>query len=451
MSLRRQEVLARARALFRTADYAAARLLIAEPTEGSPTEAAALGHLDAVCARLLNEKPRPGKIPKPDLTDPIADQAIYWEAFGRFLDDDYQVAHNLLRSHTPLTDYYRAAFPLLRGWLFGAAGQLPQQAAVTSQALSTLLSADAGDQYLIGNAALTLSGLAREMPSTEAHRLLEQSLSRIGGETAAYTLLHVRRALAQIEALHGRYPTALRHLTFAGEFARESVDRAFLHFDYALIATWAKQSAAAEAAFDVACAALENVDFATRTDESAYVLTVAAVAAAAIKPEAARAFAARAKVVIPELSLRWGQSHHARSSAFVDEAIALTTDDRDVVVELGTRAGETFERLGSMWRAGRLAERLYTLTGHVAYRRRAERLLEAYPNGPLTPSDDQVTLPPRLREILTMLNRGDSIDHIAFELDISPNTVRKHVTRLHARYGVTRRAQLLAKASSIAS
>jgi len=451
MFVRRQEVLARAIDLFRAAEYSQARETIAQPAIGTPTEAAALAYLDGCLARLLGETSPNTTVPRPDPRDPVADEAFYWNAYSLWLDRKLVEAHEVLRSHEPLTDYFRANFLLLRGWLFAAAGRLPEQTAVTVKALGSLLDSNESDEYLIANASLALSALAREMPSPEAQRLLERSLTRLSEAKYAYTILHVRRALAQIEALQGRYTTALRHLTFAGELAREPVDRAFLHFDYALIATWAKQMQAAEAAFDVGRATIEHLDLEGRKDESAFVLTVAAIAGASIEPETAAAFAQRAASIIPNLSPRWAVNNGPRASALVAEALALTTNDTDDAVALATSAGKTFESLGYLWRAGRLAAHLHTLTGHTSYRRRAERLLEAYPDGPLALGDDPINLPPRLREILTMLSRGDSIEDIAYALSISPHTVRKHVSRLHARYHVSRRAQLLAKVGTAAS
>lgn len=54
------------------------------------------------------------------------------------------------------------------------------------------------------------------------------------------------------------------------------------------------------------------------------------------------------------------------------------------------------------------------------------------------------SLPPRLREVLTMLLAGDSEKQIARQLAISPHTVHSHVKRLHRRFNVSSRGELLA-------
>lgn len=54
------------------------------------------------------------------------------------------------------------------------------------------------------------------------------------------------------------------------------------------------------------------------------------------------------------------------------------------------------------------------------------------------------TLPPRLRQVLAGLLEGDSEKIIARRLGLSPHTVHEHVKRLHRRFNVQSRAELLA-------
>jgi len=54
-------------------------------------------------------------------------------------------------------------------------------------------------------------------------------------------------------------------------------------------------------------------------------------------------------------------------------------------------------------------------------------------------------LPPRLREVLSLLMQGQSEKEIARELGISPHTVRDHVKRLHQHFRVRSRGELLAR------
>jgi len=55
-------------------------------------------------------------------------------------------------------------------------------------------------------------------------------------------------------------------------------------------------------------------------------------------------------------------------------------------------------------------------------------------------------LPPRLRQVLELLMKGQSEKQVAAELDISRHTVHDHVKRLHKHFDVASRGELLARA-----
>jgi DNA-binding CsgD family transcriptional regulator len=56
------------------------------------------------------------------------------------------------------------------------------------------------------------------------------------------------------------------------------------------------------------------------------------------------------------------------------------------------------------------------------------------------------SLPPRLRQVLSLLARGRSEKQVAADLDLSLHTVHDHVKALHRRLGVQSRGELLAVA-----
>lgn len=60
------------------------------------------------------------------------------------------------------------------------------------------------------------------------------------------------------------------------------------------------------------------------------------------------------------------------------------------------------------------------------------------------------TLPPRLRQVLVCLMEGDSEQQVARRLGISAHTVHEHVKRLHRRFDVSSRGELLARGFRIA-
>lgn len=66
--------------------------------------------------------------------------------------------------------------------------------------------------------------------------------------------------------------------------------------------------------------------------------------------------------------------------------------------------------------------------------------------GHLVPREDEShPLPPRLRQVLACLLRGDSPRKIALSLGISVHTVREHIDRLYDRFEVHSREDLMAK------
>jgi len=61
-------------------------------------------------------------------------------------------------------------------------------------------------------------------------------------------------------------------------------------------------------------------------------------------------------------------------------------------------------------------------------------------NGP-----DVASLPPRLRQTLDLLLRGDSEKQIARKLELSPHTVHVYVKSLYRKFEVSSRGELLAR------
>jgi len=449
MPTTRRELLDRARLLVRQGDYREARVLVSDRVaRGNATEAVALAEIDHVAAALLNEPPPPAITGRCNPKDPSADDAFYYRALRFYISNEPMRAEATIREHEPITPYYTAAFQLLRGWCFAARSMLPHQLAVSMKALRALLDDPDGDSYLIGNASLAIATLAREMPSPVTLELLSAALTRIDPAAEARAIVHVRRALAMIDALHGRYIVALTHLSHALQYASDGIEHAFVQFDYATIAAWAKQSDAARAAFDTGYDLVHQCnDLSERSDESLLVLTVGATAGASVdRVEAARECARRASREVPRMSGRWRNGGVARLQAYITETLALT----DLAsVDEARAAVDTFERLGYYWRAGRLCLHLYERTGHAGFHQRARRLLEQYGDGPLkldVTNDGELLVSPRQRQILAMLQDGRSPQSIANELQISVTTVRKHIQNLHERLGVHHRGALIAKA-----
>ena len=63
----------------------------------------------------------------------------------------------------------------------------------------------------------------------------------------------------------------------------------------------------------------------------------------------------------------------------------------------------------------------------------------------------QLGLTPREAEVLHGLARGEDPGAVAAELEVSPRTIAKHVQHIHAKLGVSSRAQAVATAWAAAS
>ena len=77
------------------------------------------------------------------------------------------------------------------------------------------------------------------------------------------------------------------------------------------------------------------------------------------------------------------------------------------------------------------------LLGEVNQLRREGRLVSLHAQSP-------TELTPRLEQVLDLLARGLSEKEIAAVLGLSAHTVHDHVKRLHQRFGVSSRGELLA-------
>jgi DNA-binding NarL/FixJ family response regulator len=75
-------------------------------------------------------------------------------------------------------------------------------------------------------------------------------------------------------------------------------------------------------------------------------------------------------------------------------------------------------------------------------------LWRLWENAPVPPASPWDGLPPRLQQTLVLLRGGDSEKRIAMKLGLSNHTIHDNVKRLHAFYGVSNRAGLMAATTS---
>ena len=91
----------------------------------------------------------------------------------------------------------------------------------------------------------------------------------------------------------------------------------------------------------------------------------------------------------------------------------------------------------------RLLADLCRLIGAQVGAAAADPTAPAASGGAAPPAADD--LPPRMAEVLHHLLRGDSEKQVARRMRLSPHTVHGHVKVLYRRFGVSTRAELLAR------
>jgi DNA-binding NarL/FixJ family response regulator len=64
----------------------------------------------------------------------------------------------------------------------------------------------------------------------------------------------------------------------------------------------------------------------------------------------------------------------------------------------------------------------------------------------MRPPGPPTTITPRMREVLTLMSEGKTNREIAYELGLSPFTVRNYIERIFERLGALDRVQAVSKA-----
>lgn len=115
------------------------------------------------------------------------------------------------------------------------------------------------------------------------------------------------------------------------------------------------------------------------------------------------------------------------------------------------RFGNVNEFLCSTWRVNPQRLQgfvLYRPWGAAPFTTRCVRLVQLFHLSllPLFPrADDVAALPPRLQQTLDLMCEGWNLKQIAREMDLSRHTVNDHAKRLHRLFGVSSRAELIAR------
>lgn len=405
------------------------------------------------CARGLRGEPAEESFELKDLTnvDALLGEIVYFLALTAFHERKFEVSENWLRLHAPSDPSLHARYLNLRGIIAGARENFVEQAQLTTQSIE-LLRAQARDNVtLLAASAHLLAALVREVPFVGGAEMLEA----IERETPwtdelASSRFHILRSLAWMHALHSRYVPAMQLLHKALPLARTNALRAYAYLDQAMIALFAGDHTTPKATFALADEIAQQIEWGNVHDETIAVLPYMAQVAVDIDVSRARVYCDLAQQMAGNIETRWLLAHGTRLPAFISEAVALAyDDDTERSVREAEAAYARLVKIGYGWRAARMALHLLRVTGEPKWRERAEEQLAQYGESPFARilarlSIARRRLSARERQVLALLQRRRSIDEIATELGIKPNTVRIHVGKIHYTFGVKRTAKLLA-------
>lgn len=352
-----------------------------------------------------------------------------------------------------------ARFFMLHGWLCAAQERYVDQAYALLEAIARLQSAPRLDTGLMAWAVFPLAALVRDLDipfALEAVQRLEESLAW----TPDIAMAHFQtvRAVAWAFTLRGDYIRAFRKFNAAQLIAPTPIAKMLAHTDHAHCARFCGQDIVADAQIAELEDLVRNFDWSKAVWEEARALVGAAELIAARDVCRALEILEQAEMLRPAMARNAGYVHDRRLGAHADYADALIREasgDRRIAAHRAKRGYEVFHAIGYDWQAARCALLLHTLAQGDEWLARAQESIAAYPRSYLAQEiancsrrDPLQTLTARQREIVEYLRRGSTIDQIARDLRVSPNTVRVHITRIHHAFGVERRSQLLAALAS---
>lgn len=375
---------------------------------------------------------------------PYIDDAVYYAARARYRNGEAAAARSLIDAHRPSRPRERARLLLLRGAAKSAEDDFIGQSEDADEALSILLAFEPEETYLIAFGSYVVAALTRELPSLPDVEYLARIERRLKWtpELDAFRF-QLLRTLGWRASISGRIESALTHFARAGFHATSHQLRAFAHLDRAESAAAAGEHYSAAVERTMAIETLELIDWTDVNDESIAVLpTAARVLAGGTYPQAVE-YAELAERLMLQIDGRWSFAHGPRMKAFIDEGVsfAVAASDLSRAIEAGRRAYGVFESIGYTWRAIRVADHLYALTGQQAWRERAAVMAKLYPGGVLLNRQAR-PMTPRQAEIAKRLCGNETMEEIAEGLGVSPSTVKTIAQRVYARTGARDRREL---------
>lgn len=390
--------------------------------------------------------------------DPLYDDAYFYTSAIAWMQHDHRAAEEAAIVQLRSSDANnRARAHIMLSWIALRRTDALRQVEELEKALDELDSAEMPDEYLRGNALLTLALLCREMPLHDVAERVRQTYDALPWTTGlALEHFQVTRFLAAIDELQGNELAAFGAFKKAGKLAPSDHWSILCYLDRALLARNTGEAAFAAEQLQEATEIAQRVSWSEVTGEEPQALLILAELHADANPAVAEQYLARFRSlkssVIPMFA--YGSDPRIRGCESYSQGIAwLRLGDTQEGKAALTEAWSIFEDFNNGWRAALCALGLYEATNDKRWIERAARKIAPWPKSWIARRIGESKtstivplerIPPAKREVLELVREGQRNADIAKKLGRSPHTVRNQLAQLFQTFDVKSRAELVA-------
>jgi DNA-binding CsgD family transcriptional regulator len=390
--------------------------------------------------------------------DALYDEAHFYTAAIAWMQHDHKTAEEAAMVQLRSSDSNnRARAHIMLSWIALRRSDVLRQVEELEKALDELDGSEMPDEYLRGNALLTLSLLCREMPLHDVAERVRQTYDALPW-TTGLKLEHfqVTRFLASIDELQGNELAAFGSFKKAGKMAPSDHWSVLCYLDRALLARNTGEAAFASEQLQEASEIAQRISWSEVTGEEREALLVLAELYAYEDPAIAEQYLARFRSLKSSVTpmFSYGSDPRVRGFESYSQGIAwLRLGDTQEGKAALTEAWSIFEDFNYGWRAALCALGLFEATNDKRWIERAARKIAPWPKSWIarriaeSKTSTVVPLeriPPAKREVLELLRSGQRNADIAKKLGRSPHTVRNQLAQLFQTFDVKSRAELVA-------
>jgi DNA-binding CsgD family transcriptional regulator len=397
--------------------------------------------------------------------DPLHEEGLHQKALIAWMQHDHRQAEEISTAQLWSNDpNNRARAHIMLSWIALRRSDVLAQVEELQKALDELDAAMPPDEYVRGNALLTLALLCRELPLHDIADRVRRTYESLPW-TTGLQLEHfqVTRFLAAIDELQGNELAAFGAFKKAARLAPSDHWSVLCFLDRALLAKNTGEASFAAEQLQEAHEIAQRVSWNEVTGEERSALLILAELFAHEVPAIAEQYLARfrsiASTVLPILS--YGTDPRVRGFERYSQGVAwLRLGDMEAATTALTEAWSIFEDFNYGWRGALCAIGLYEATHDRRWTERAARKIAPWPRSWIARrvGDSRATtlvpldrIPPAQRDVLELLRAGRRNSEIADILGRSPHTVRNQLAQLFRIFDVKSRGELVALLSKPAS